>query len=385
MRRWLIIPVLLSLGLAACSGGTDPATNVTNLSATLNAHGHTTGVAATWWWEYSTNKADLGTENDTEVCGQEADNRCGPGTSSSDVPLHVSVTGLRPDTTYWFRACGQDEGGPVACGAALSFKTLAGTEYTYDHDVRGTGYGVDTDADANLYSAAGLGNVVSKFTPDGAFIRDWNHDFDRPADVAVDSKGNVYVMDFGNNRVQKFNVRGEFIRQWGSFGSANGQFNNAIALATDADGFVYVADTGNYRVQKFTSTGSFIRAWGSPGSGPGQFDSNQGIAVDATGNVYVSDVVLDRIQRFSVTGTYLGAWSSPGPNGIATDSAGYVYVINRPQVQKFTSTGELVATFGPDAGSTKLDDPVGLAVDKFGSVYVADFFRPGIAKFAPTR
>ena len=69
MRRLLpalFVPVVV---LAACSGDTDPATNVTNVSAQFNAHGHTTGEPATWWWEYDTVQSDLGTASDTEVCG----------------------------------------------------------------------------------------------------------------------------------------------------------------------------------------------------------------------------------------------------------------------------------------------------------------------------
>ena len=64
MRRPLAVLILVGsvLGLVACSGGTDPATNVTNVSAQLNAHGHTTGEPATWWWEYDTVQSDLGTE-----------------------------------------------------------------------------------------------------------------------------------------------------------------------------------------------------------------------------------------------------------------------------------------------------------------------------------
>ena len=82
--------------LSACAGSTEPATNVTNVSAQLNAKGYTNDGPATWWWEYDTNQADLGTANDTEVCGNppEPDRRCGPasgGTQNSQVALSVTV------------------------------------------------------------------------------------------------------------------------------------------------------------------------------------------------------------------------------------------------------------------------------------------------------
>src|SRR4029450_2485955 len=94
--------------LRAGCADTDPGTNITNVSAQLNAHGHSTGEPATWWWEYSTVEANLGTANDIEVCGSgtgppETDRRCGPAESpsSSDIPLKFTVTGLTPNTTYF--------------------------------------------------------------------------------------------------------------------------------------------------------------------------------------------------------------------------------------------------------------------------------------------
>ena len=105
------------LGLGACVGATEPATNVTNLSAQLNARGYTDDGPATWWWEYDSVKSDLGTANDTELCGTppEADRRCGPaagGSRSNQIPLSVTATGLTPNTTYYFRLCGQDNNDP---------------------------------------------------------------------------------------------------------------------------------------------------------------------------------------------------------------------------------------------------------------------------------
>ena len=109
----VLAAAVVCLGVVGCVGDTDPATNVTNLSAKLNAHGFTNDGPATWWWEYDTVKSELGTSGDTEVCGNpsEADKRCGParaGSPGSQVSLSVTVTGLTPNTTYYFRACGQD-------------------------------------------------------------------------------------------------------------------------------------------------------------------------------------------------------------------------------------------------------------------------------------
>jgi hypothetical protein len=127
--------VALALGAVACAGATDDATNIRATQARLNAHGYSNDGPTTWWWEYDTVQSDLGTANDTEVCGsgtgpKEPDNRCGPATGGSQnntIPLNVVVTGLTADTTYHFRACGQDTNDPSpTCANVLSFKTTKG-------------------------------------------------------------------------------------------------------------------------------------------------------------------------------------------------------------------------------------------------------------------
>ena len=38
---------------------------------------------------------------------------------------------------------------------------------------------------------------------------------------------------------------------WGSFGAADGQFNQTAGIVEDALGFIYVSDYRNQRIQKF--------------------------------------------------------------------------------------------------------------------------------------
>jgi hypothetical protein len=129
-----VVALVALFVLASCAGATDPASNVTHVSAQLNAHGYSNDGPATWWWEYDTVKVELGTANDTEVCGsgagpKEPDNRCGPatgGSQSNPIPVNVVVSGLQPDTTYYFRACGQDTNDPEpTCANIRSFTTPA--------------------------------------------------------------------------------------------------------------------------------------------------------------------------------------------------------------------------------------------------------------------
>jgi hypothetical protein len=116
--------VVATTGLAACVGGTDPATNVRATQARLHAHGSTNDGPAEWWWEASVSRRIVELGRGPKVCGTEPDGRCGPASSAAEVKLSTLITGLLPATTYYFRACGKDTNDASAtCGAILSFTT----------------------------------------------------------------------------------------------------------------------------------------------------------------------------------------------------------------------------------------------------------------------
>ena len=100
-----------------------------------------------------------------------------------------------------------------------------------------------------------------------------NDQFQRPHDVAFDSKGFVYVTDRENNNVQKFTHNGTFVKAWGSRGSGNGQFVIPYSIDIDSKDHVYVVDRENHRIQEFDSNGKFLNKWGNGrGSGDNQFN-----------------------------------------------------------------------------------------------------------------
>ncbi len=133
---------------------------------------------------------------------------------------------------------------------------------------------------------------------------------------------------------------------------------------------------------------AFVGKWGSTGSGDGQFHAPFGIATDSAGNVYVTDNgnglgQNDRVEKFSSSGTFITKWGGLGsgdtqfenPWGIATDSADDVYVadLSNKWIKKFDSDGVFIKKFGgPGSGDGQLSYPAGVAVDASGKVYVTD-------------
>jgi streptogramin lyase len=136
--------------------------------------------------------------------------------------------------------------------------------------------------------------------------------------------------------------------------------------------------------QETADTYDFVLQWGSSGAGDGQFWNPQGVSTDGAGNVYVVDTFNNRIQKFNGSGTFLTKWGSLGfgegqfyqPQDVATDGTGNVYVtdLGNNRIQKFDSSGTFLTKWGSSS-------PTGITTDETGNVYVADFVYNRIQKF----
>jgi DNA-binding beta-propeller fold protein YncE len=133
----------------------------------------------------------------------------------------------------------------------------------------------------------------------------------------------------------------------------------------------------------------FVAKWGSSGTGDSQFRFPAGIATDTAGSVYVSDLgdgsaENDQIRKFTSSGEFLVRWGSEGsgdprlfnPWGLAVDSEDFVYVADTANhyVKKFSSSGVFSTKIGaPGGGDGEFTGPWGVAVDSAGNVFATDF------------
>src|SRR5262249_55940057 len=154
------------------------------------------------------------------------------------------------------------------------------------------------------------------------------------------------------------------------------------AVALDPSGNVWVADSGHNRLLEFNSKREFLRQV-LVEAAEGQFKGIQGIATNSAGDVYVS--ASDRVQECSRRGALLRAWGSPGsgngqfldPYGIAVDSSGNVWVLDRYnyRVQEFSESGAFLKAFGSKGTENgQLGSASGLAFSG-GNLYVTDTAR----------
>ncbi|MFT6292691.1 MAG: sugar lactone lactonase YvrE, partial [Ilumatobacter sp.] len=237
--------------------------------------------------------------------------------------------------------------------------------------------------------------------------------FDYPSGVAVDGSGNVYVADRSNHLIRKISPTGDVTTLAGNAGNSGAVDDNGTSasfyfpsgVAVDGSGYVYVADTGNHLIRKISPTGVVTTLAGNAGNsgadnGTGtsaSFNNPYGVAVDGSGYVYVADTFNSLIRKISSTGvvtTLAGDGSRSAVNGngisasfdfplgVAVDGFGNVYVAdqNNDLIRKISSTG-VVTTLAGDGSrgavnangtSASFFTPYGVAVDGSGNVYVGE-------------
>ncbi|MYM36994.1 hypothetical protein GTP38_21945 [Duganella sp. FT94W] len=229
--------------------------------------------------------------------------------------------------------------------------------------------------------------------------------FDHPQGLTLDDAGNVFVADQGNARIAMVTPAGAVTT---FVGRTPGQtptdadlvLGKIEDITRDKDGNFYAV--GRHMVFKITKAGVITTVAGASSSGyadgtgtQARFNTPLGIKVDDAGNLYVADTLNLRIRKITPAGvvtTIAGSGargsadgaapqaSFANPIGIAVDKAGNVFVSESNLIRKLTPAGT-VSTFagsGSDVGEdgqglkASFNQPYGLALDAAGNLYVAE-------------
>jgi sugar lactone lactonase YvrE len=103
--------------------------------------------------------------------------------------------------------------------------------------------------------------------------------FNQPNDVVIGPDGSIYVADGhdaqgmttaqavadgikrgATSRISKFSPDGKFIKSWGGIGVKHGEFRTPHALVFDSRGRLWVADRGNHRIEIFDQNGKYLES-----------------------------------------------------------------------------------------------------------------------------
>jgi sugar lactone lactonase YvrE len=273
------------------------------------------------------------------------------------------------------------------------------------------------DKSGNEYIADYAGNRVRKVsagkisTVAGTGVNGYSGDgglattalLNAPQGIALDSAGNVFIADSNNNVIREVNTAGNI-----STFATNPNFNYLLQMATDAANNLYVADNGACVVWKITPVGvvsivaGVLNTCGYNGDGiaakTAQMNGPYSVAVDASGNLFIADSGNNRVRHVNTSGmmgTVAGdgncGYSGDGgsattaeicfPYGVAVSKSGAIYLSDVNLRVRKISGGTITAFAGAGFGFngdglwpqlTAFDDPVAVALDSKGAVYVLD-------------
>lgn len=243
--------------------------------------------------------------------------------------------------------------------------------------------------------------------------------------VTVDDAGNIYIADSQNNRIRKVNTSGIITTIAGNgFAGFSGDGGLAtaaecsfpICVRVDTLGNVYFSDANNNVVRKINSAGHISTIAGNYANGPGysgngglataaEINYPVGISVDKNLNVFIADQNNNVIREVTYATGRISTVAGQGPpalagysgntgpatkaqldsaTGVAVDRAGNIYIADyKNSVVRVVNTSGIINAFAgngtngftyfagrPD--TLELSNPVGVSTDAAGNVYIAD-------------
>ena len=307
----------------------------------------------------------------------------------------------------------------------------------------GGGYGSAFDSSGNLYFSDYDFNVVRKIDTSGnisTFAGTENPnpghgsyggdggpatsaELDAPEQLAFDSNGNLYIADTSNSVIRKVDTSGiittfagHFDNHFGGYGGDGGPATSAFlefpqGVAVDASNNVYIADTNNNLIRIVDTSGTINTFAGNYNGGTSGSSGDGGpatsalldrpyqVATDLGGNVYIADYGNNKVRKVDTGGTittYAGDGTYPGSSptgipgpatsaairvvGVATDSAGDVYIVSANEVFLVDTSQNISFLAGngattPVSGIPATSAAIGAnadAIDANGNLYVND-------------
>ncbi|MEO7803046.1 MAG: hypothetical protein ABIS18_00935, partial [Actinomycetota bacterium] len=260
-----------------------------------------------------------------------------------------------------------------------------------------------------------------------------------PSAIAIDGRGNKFISDAKRNQILVVtpanamvvlagNGQPGFTDGWGTSAS----FRSPRGIALDGNGSVVVADIGNHAIRIVTLAGfvSTVVGDGTPGGSPdgawlfgARLSAPEDVAVDAAGGILIADTgnhgvrrvfqnVITRLagpQFFASPYPYYppsGGFSGDGgpaksawlhsPRGVFVDYTGTIYVSDtgNQRVRRIDYLGNILTIAGNGtvglagdnglAVQASLKDPMGLAVDDRGDLFIADLGNGRVRRVSPT-
>ena len=244
----------------------------------------------------------------------------------------------------------------------------------------------------SIYTIAGTGEAG--FGGDGGDAR--SATLNEPKGVALDRKGNIYIADTENCLIMRVDTNG-------CINTIAGHFLPNSESGGDVEEMMYQRQLGKLPRKEGLPSDS-IGDNGPARSSMLRYPS--AIAVDQTGNVYITDTFNHRIRKVEIISGIITTIAGNGqdgfggdegqateaslsePSGIAIDRSGDIFIADfmNHKIRKVdVATGVITTVAGSGNGSFSGDNgpaiyadltcPGGVAVDNEGNIFIADTFN----------
>lgn len=177
-----------------------------------------------------------------------------------------------------------------------------------------------------------------------------------------------------------------YVRSFGESGP--GKLTQPIGVAVSETGEIFVSSSGDHRIVVFAPDGGFARAFGREGDGQGELERPMHLSIGHDGLLYVTEYLNDRVSVFKLDGTFVRHLTAQGldaPGGVAVDRSGVVYIANfyRHEILLLSPEGKLIGRWGRPGRIWygELHYPTDVAVGPDGSLWVADAYNSRLQRF----
>ncbi len=207
------------------------------------------------------------------------------------------------------------------------------------------------------------------------YLDDKGGGLQQPEGIACNDKSLLVVADTGNGRLLRFTVEDKNVKAGGEIKIP--QLSNPLCVQINSRGEIFALDGKQRRIARLDPEGKFREFLTAEGSPPPSTFIPRSFKIDRSDMIYILDIFSARVLVLDPQGKFVRQIAFPPEYGffsdLAVDAKGAVFLVDSVGSRVFAAAPN-AGNFTPLTGVLKdsLNFPVGLAMDRRGTLYLSD-------------